>query len=284
MITLPPPPLSPSSRSSSRWPPASSSAAGRSPTWRPTPRATDGGEPPPSRSAGAAGGVRRRLRRRRRPGCSRRHAGRSRRRRRDRCPGADEEIVDGADRAGRGRAAASVTGRYALHRRAGRPEQKSLVDTLGSQLMTQQGDRGIAADATTYDRIGQLLGLAMATTEHRAATAPPASAARSSSSLGGAELLQPPEGTVDAPRAAGARGARRASRPPRAPTPSRRPRRRAWPRAATASWSPGPPADGGAGCSRGSGSTRSRPRSPPSTAIDTAAGRVAAVLALRSAR
>ena len=43
------------------------------------------------------------------------------------------------------------------------PEQKSLVDTLGSQLMTQQG-KTIAADATTYDRIGQLLGVAIATT------------------------------------------------------------------------------------------------------------------------
>ena len=38
------------------------------------------------------------------------------------------------------------------------------MDTLGSQLLTQQGD-AIAADASTYDRIGQLIGLALATKE-----------------------------------------------------------------------------------------------------------------------
>ena len=60
-------------------------------------------------------------------------------------------------------AGGAITGRYSLTESMVSPEQKSLVDTLGSQLMTQQG-KTIAADATTYDRIGQLLGVAIATT------------------------------------------------------------------------------------------------------------------------
>ncbi|PUA79224.1 copper transporter [Nocardioides currus] len=60
-------------------------------------------------------------------------------------------------------AGGSITGRFSLTDAMVAPEQKSLVDTLGSQLMTQQG-KEIAADATTYDRIGQLLGIAIATT------------------------------------------------------------------------------------------------------------------------
>lgn len=60
-------------------------------------------------------------------------------------------------------AGGAITGRYSLTDTMVLPEQKSLVDTLGSQLMTQQG-KTIAADATTYDRIGQLLGVAIATT------------------------------------------------------------------------------------------------------------------------
>ena len=60
-------------------------------------------------------------------------------------------------------AGGAITGRYSLTDSMVAPEQKALVDTLGSQLMTQQGTT-IAADATTYDRIGQLLGVAIATT------------------------------------------------------------------------------------------------------------------------
>ena len=60
-------------------------------------------------------------------------------------------------------AGGSITGRYSLTDDIVSPEQKALVDTLGAQLMTQQG-KTIAADSTTYDRIGQLLGVAIATT------------------------------------------------------------------------------------------------------------------------
>jgi hypothetical protein len=76
-------------------------------------------------------------------------------------PGADEQVVTAlTERVAA--AGGAVTARYDLTETMVGPDQKTLVDTLGSQLMTQQGD-AIAAEATTYDRIGQLLGLAVAT-------------------------------------------------------------------------------------------------------------------------
>ena len=79
-------------------------------------------------------------------------------------PGADEQVVTAlTDQVGA--AGGSVAGRYALTTDLVDPAQKSLVDTLGSQLMTQQASRDVPADASTYDRIGHLLGLAIATTE-----------------------------------------------------------------------------------------------------------------------
>ncbi len=77
-------------------------------------------------------------------------------------PGADEQIITSlAEQVAA--AGGTISARYSLTEAMVSPEQKSLVDTLGSQLMTQQG-KAIAADASTYDRIGQLLGLAVATT------------------------------------------------------------------------------------------------------------------------
>jgi len=78
-------------------------------------------------------------------------------------PGADEQLVTALTEAVAS-AGGTVTARYSLADDLVDPGQKSLVDTLGSQLLTQQGD-AIAADASTYDRIGQLLGLALATKE-----------------------------------------------------------------------------------------------------------------------
>ncbi|KRF32463.1 copper transporter [Nocardioides sp. Soil805] len=76
-------------------------------------------------------------------------------------PGADEQVVTAlADQVSA--AGGAVSARYDLTETMVGPDQKTLVDTLGSQLMTQQKD-AVAADATTYDRIGQLLGLAVAT-------------------------------------------------------------------------------------------------------------------------
>ena len=76
-------------------------------------------------------------------------------------PGADEQVVTSLTERVTA-AGGAVSGRYDLTATMVGPDQKTLVDTLGSQLMTQQKD-AIAAEATTYDRIGQLLGLAVAT-------------------------------------------------------------------------------------------------------------------------
>ncbi len=77
-------------------------------------------------------------------------------------PGADEQAVTALTEQVVA-AGGSVSARYDLTETMVGPDQKTLVDTLGSQLMTQQKG-AIAADATTYDRIGQLMGLAVATT------------------------------------------------------------------------------------------------------------------------
>lgn len=79
-------------------------------------------------------------------------------------PGADEQLVTALT--GQVEASGGTVGaRYDLAAALVDPGQKSLVDTLGTQLQTQQAKGDVPADATTYDRIGQLLGLASATTE-----------------------------------------------------------------------------------------------------------------------
>ncbi|GAA5122807.1 hypothetical protein GCM10023339_41780 [Alloalcanivorax gelatiniphagus] len=79
-------------------------------------------------------------------------------------PGADEQVVTAlADQVAA--AGGTVGARYDLSDDVVDPDQKSLVDTLGSQLLTQQAEGDVAADASTYDRMGQLLGLAIATKE-----------------------------------------------------------------------------------------------------------------------
>ena len=76
-------------------------------------------------------------------------------------PGADEQLV-GALAEQVTAAGGTVSARYDLADDLVDPSQKSLVDTLGSQLLTQQAEGDVAADASTYDRLGQLLGLAVA--------------------------------------------------------------------------------------------------------------------------
>ena len=78
-------------------------------------------------------------------------------------PGADPGTVTGlTDQVAA--AGGTVTGRFAVGESLVNPGEKSLVDTLGSQLMTQQPGGAVSAEATTYDRLGELLGLAVATT------------------------------------------------------------------------------------------------------------------------
>jgi hypothetical protein len=79
-------------------------------------------------------------------------------------PGADEQVVTGLTEQVSA-AGGTVSARYDLSEDIVDPAQKSLVDTLGSQLLTQQAEGDVAAGASTYDRVGQLLGLAVATKE-----------------------------------------------------------------------------------------------------------------------
>jgi hypothetical protein len=79
-------------------------------------------------------------------------------------PGADEQVVTALTESVAA-AGGTVSARYQLADDLVDPSQKSLVDTLGSQLLTQQPTDAVAADASTYDRIGQLVGLAVSTKE-----------------------------------------------------------------------------------------------------------------------
>lgn len=77
-------------------------------------------------------------------------------------------------------AGGKVAGTYAARAALTEAGQKALVDTLGSQLMTQLGD-AVDADASTYQRLGELLALA--------ATRDGADAETVRESLAGAELV-----------------------------------------------------------------------------------------------
>jgi hypothetical protein len=101
-------------------------------------------------------------------------------------PGAAKDDVDalGAQvEAGGGTVAGTYVARPALVS-AG---EKSLVDTLGSQLMTQLGKGAVSADAPTYERLGELLGIALGASD---ASAEDTTSVRQS--LAGAELLTSP--------------------------------------------------------------------------------------------
>lgn len=95
-------------------------------------------------------------------------------------------------------AGGTVTGRYALTPALVSPGEKALVDTLGSQLLTQlraqDGGDTLNSDATTYERAGELLGLAVATTEadRRAVVGPVGASVLQT--FEGAELLTGAEG------------------------------------------------------------------------------------------
>ncbi len=85
-------------------------------------------------------------------------------------PGADEETVaavtDLVGVAG-GRVSASL----AIGETLVAPGEKTLVDTLGEQLAEQNAESGVDPEASTFDRMGELLGRAVLTTRQRGAEA-----------------------------------------------------------------------------------------------------------------
>ncbi len=103
-------------------------------------------------------------------------------------PGADPAVVESLATQIKA-AGGSVSGSYTALPALVSAGEKSLVDTMGSQLMTQLESAAVAAEASTYDRIGQLLGLVMSSPKASAATAESVR-----QSLAGADLLTSPEG------------------------------------------------------------------------------------------
>lgn len=61
-------------------------------------------------------------------------------------------------------AGGTVGGTYAVQPTLVNTGEKTLVDTLGSQLMTQLSEGVVSSDADTYTRLGELLGVALTTT------------------------------------------------------------------------------------------------------------------------
>jgi len=91
-------------------------------------------------------------------------------------------------------AGGTVTGTFQAERSLVAASEKSLVDTLGSQLMTQLGHGTVPADSSTYDRIGRLVGLALSGSQ---VSDDQADSLRQS--LAGADLVTSPDTASRAP-------------------------------------------------------------------------------------
>lgn len=107
-------------------------------------------------------------------------------------PGADKAVVEALE-AEVVSAGTQVVATYALRRALVDASDKSLVDTLGLQLLDQLGADVVTADATTYDRIGQLVGKAVAA-KQRSVAMEPAKVASLRASLHGAGMIAAVEG------------------------------------------------------------------------------------------
>lgn len=102
-------------------------------------------------------------------------------------PGADDDQVKSlSDLVAR--AGGKVAATYAVQSRLVDPNEKSLVDKLGIQVIQDVEDTGVRPSAPAYDRMGRLIGFAVATTNDRGEAAGPA-AKDILSSLRGAEIL-----------------------------------------------------------------------------------------------
>lgn len=109
-----------------------------------------------------------------------------------RLPGSSDATVNGL--VGQVEAAGgTLAATYAVEPALLEAGEKSLVDTLGSQLMTQLEAGDVDETAPTYERIGQLLGLAIASTVETGSVADQ-DALSVRQSLAGAGLLSAPDG------------------------------------------------------------------------------------------
>jgi len=108
-------------------------------------------------------------------------------------PGARHDVVNALSTQVE-QAGGTVTGTFQAERSLVAASEKSLVDTLGSQLMTQLGHDVVPADSSTYDRIGRLVGLALADSQ---VSADQADSVRQS--LAGADLVTSPDSASRAP-------------------------------------------------------------------------------------
>lgn len=107
-------------------------------------------------------------------------------------PGADPAAVSALDRQVKA-AGGQVVASYPVAGQLVDAQQKSLVDTLGSQLAVQLGKR-VDRSVSTYPRIGQLLGVAVGNTSNAAAQ-PDSDVAAVRQSLVAAKLLTVPKGS-----------------------------------------------------------------------------------------
>lgn len=102
-------------------------------------------------------------------------------------PGVDEDDVEALTTQVTA-AGGAVAGRYDVRESMLDPSERTLVDTLGSQLMTQLPEGLVDPEASTYVRMGQLLGVAAASTAP-AGAAPDTDATAIRESLAAGELL-----------------------------------------------------------------------------------------------
>ena len=110
-----------------------------------------------------------------------------------RMPGADGHDV--SDLGAQVEAAGgSVASTYEVQPALVKATEKSLVDTLGSQLMTQLDSNAVSANASTYARMGQILGLAVSADD-----VPDADVSSIRESLAGADLVSSPDQAASAP-------------------------------------------------------------------------------------
>jgi hypothetical protein len=109
-------------------------------------------------------------------------------------PGADTETLESVAAAIES-AEGSVSGTWRLTEGLTSPSEKALVETLGTQLVEQLEGKAAEKDAPGYERIGQLIGSALAT-RRTEATTPDKDALTIRQSMAAAELVR--EGDADA--------------------------------------------------------------------------------------